>query len=179
VRQASSKLPGDIGALMHATMAVCNFDPKQVAYASQQDVDCYFYRYYAIKCDGGGIWSDVRREKRLEEDEERLSGARRRRKRISRSQRMGNLAHRFTNAFFNFLYRVSGHPRCSRPLRTVIRTHLIDFTRADAVEERGWDRPFDVSQLDLRVSRDDIAHTNAEGMFTIERGELSNYCHDA
>lgn len=157
----------NLDSLMHATSALTNFDQNSMSYATQDDIDTYFYLSYynGIKCKGGDMWIDVKME-------------------MNRNYELylekGELAHNFTNSFFNFLQSVSEHPRCSRELQTGIRTHLISFTNNEAKERRGWKKPFDIENVDLRVSVNDLDFTNANSSFTLkdERYKTTEYCYD-
>lgn len=167
ISERLGELDGNVDSLMHATAALTNFDPKSMNYATQNDIDAYFYHsyYHRIKCRSGDMWTDVEMvqdsnyEKHLE---------------------MGELAYGFTNRFFNFLRAVSEHLRCSRELRTCIRTHLISFTDSEAKALPGWEKPFDIESADLRVNAGDVDFTNASNRFTLddERYKTAKYCRD-
>ncbi len=140
--------------LMHAAIGIMNFDAAAMPFATQHEIDSYFHDVYYrdVHC-ANDMWIDVGMEK----DENLL-----------KYYAMGKIAYQFTDAFFTFLRRISDHPRCSIPLRVDIRTRLIGFTSQEAVELRGWEEPFDVSNYDLRVTKDDIAFTNANSSFYLD-----------
>ncbi|MBI3619146.1 hypothetical protein HY213_03910 [Candidatus Peregrinibacteria bacterium] len=172
----ADELHGQIDTLLHAAIALMNFAPERTSAITQQDIDHYLYDAYfhLIKM---GVYSDLwihvhmcqaRAEIfDLQDGETGYEEALRR-------------AHAFTNIFFNFLCQVSDHPRCSRALRTVIRTHLISF-HEDESEKLPPELPFDIGNIDLRVTFEDIRHTNDSSGFHLNEQRLATplFCRDA
>lgn len=166
LHDSSEDIEGNTRSLLHAATAVENYDATKMPYASQSDIDGYFYRSYfhGIKCQVlCSLWSAVKRQ------EGRFK---------KQHKEMGALAHTFTNVFFSFLHATSEHACCSRSLRTCIRTHLISFTDDESKKFMGWNRQFDVENVELRVTTADIDRANTEGQWNFDKCKTPKYCKD-
>ncbi len=160
------EVEGHLQSLLHAATAMVSYDSTKVSYASQSDIDGYFYHSYfhGMKRQTlDGLWDAV---------------AVRKTRKNRQYEEMGALAHNFTNVFFNFLHSASEQLRCSRSLRTCIRTHLIRFTDCEDKKHRGWHQPFDVENAELRVTTADIDYAHETGRFNFKKCRTSKYCKD-